>query len=192
MKHIAAAIVFASSLTGVAFGAEGITTSATLLSDAAVNSAKTIGERGRSRDLVVGCTSDKVRETFRHDGLAKVQMRMMGAAGEIAANAEEARKQRTSFATLDSQRQWHLTVVAAPTSNGTVQNILLKSGAAVVPASLMMTAPMADGSMAGYATFTSDEARAIVESGDFQVVAVLQAGQRSCDVSEKDRLRLGL
>jgi hypothetical protein len=85
-----------------------------------------------------------------------------------------------------------LTVVAAPTSNGTVQNIVLKSDSAVVPASLMMTAPMGDGSLAGYATFTGDEARAMVESGDFQVVAVLPAGQRSCDVSEKDRRRLGL
>ena len=88
-------------------------------------------------------------------------------------------------------KAWHLTVVAAPATAGIVQNIVLMSGSTVVAPSLLFTSAV-DGGMAGYATFSSPEAQALVQSGDFQVVAELQGGRRSCDVSQKDRVRLGL
>ena len=143
-------------------------------------------------DGVVNCTSRKVKETFRHTGLATVDMQMRGAAGDIAAYAADAKRFHREFATTDAMKTWHLTVIAAPASAaGVIQNIVLATGSTVVAPSLLMTTTV-EGSVAAYATFTSPEARALVQSGDFQVVAELQAGRRSCDVSQKDRNRLGL
>lgn len=140
---------------------------------------------------VLTCSSRKVKESFRHTGLAVVDMQMRGAAGDIALNEAIAKRINTELHVTEGMKAWHLTVVAAPATAGIVQNIVLMSGSTVVAPSLLFTAAV-DGGMAGYATFSSPEAQALVQSGDFQVVAELQGGRRSCDVSQKDRVRLGL
>ncbi len=160
------------------------------LDEAAVAAAKALGESGRVGQAILSCSSAKVRESFRHTGLAFVDMEMRGAVGDIAMNAAEAKRLHTELATTDAMKAWHLTVVAAPATAGVIQNVVLASGSTVVKPDLLLTTKT-DGKVGGYAMFTSPEARALVRGGDFQIVAELKAGRRSCDVSQKDRIRLG-
>lgn len=162
------------------------------LTDQQAEAAKAIGEAGRARDVFVTCSSAKMKESFRHPGLPVVEMRISGPAGDIATQAFDAKRLYQPLDITDEIKAWHLTAFVHPTTFGVVQQIAIRgaSGAAV-PADRFVAGPPVGGRIDGIGIFSGDAAHAIVSGGDFSIVAVLNAGERSCDVNAKDRMKMG-
>jgi len=162
------------------------------LTDQQVTAAKAMGEAGRARDTVVLCLSSKFKESLGHPDLTAVEMRVSGPTGDIAMKAFDAKRLSQPLEITSETTAWHLTVIAHPTSSGVVQTIALRSRQGdSVPADRFVAGPKGGRSVDGVAVFTSPAARDLVEHGAFSVVTVLPAGERSCDVNDKDRARLG-
>jgi hypothetical protein len=159
-----------------------------------VDSARELGERGRAKDAILTCTSRKMRESFRHEGLPAVRMIISGRFGDIALAAAEAKRAGQPFQIADSLITWQLNVAIQPATFAAIHSILVQSASgAVAPADLVLKMSSPDGQQVAMGTFTSEAAKAIVEeAGQFQIVAVLEAGERSCDVSPAARDKLGL
>jgi len=121
--------------------------------------------RAAGASSVVRCYSSKVSESFRHPKLPTVEM-------QIGHD--------------DAVEGWNLAVIVFPSTQATVQKIRLRSVSGEAEPAAMISVGVTT------ATFTSDEARAIAERGDFQVVAYFESGQRSCDIGVRDRRRLRL
>jgi hypothetical protein len=163
------------------------------LTDQQAAAAKAAGEAGRARDIVVLCLSSKFKESLGHPDLTLVEMRISGAAGDIAMKAFDAKRSSQPIEIKEEARAWHLTVVAHPTRSGVVQAIALRAGKGdAVAADQFVAGPPVGKSVDGAAVFTSPAARALIEHGPFSVVAVLPGGERSCDLTDKDRAKLGL
>ena len=92
------------------------------------------------------------------------------------------------WTTSDSLRAWHVRVVAKA-EGGTpgehvVENIVLEAGNRVAKADSL--------SRDGVAVFSGALAHTIVAGDAFDVVATVHGGQRTCTVTAKDKLRIGL
>jgi hypothetical protein len=165
---------------------------ATDLDAAAVAGAKTIGEDGNARVLLVACTSTKMKESFRHPGNPVVEMRISGPRGDIAMKAAEAKRLYQPLQISDDMTAWHLTVLAHPQTVGVIQSIAIRGAAGgAVAADTFVPGPPLRGTIDAVGIFTSGAAQVIAGTGDFQIVAVTNAGERSCDVDAKARARLG-
>ena len=133
-----------------------------------------------------------MKESFGHPDLAVVEMRISGPAGDIAMKAFDAKRLSQPIEITTEAKAWHLTVIAHPARSGVVQAIALRSGRGdAVPADQFVVGPPVGRSVDGAAVFTSPAARTLIEHGRFSVVAVLPAGERSCDLTDKDRAKLG-
>jgi hypothetical protein len=85
-------------------------------------------------------------------------------------------------------------VIVQPVNFAPVRAVFVQSATtgAVASADLLLSVSSPDGQANAMGTFRSEAARAIVGEGPFEIVAVLDEGERSCDVSPTARERLGL
>lgn len=162
------------------------------LTDQQLHAAQALGESGHARDGVKICTSVKMKEGFRHPGLAIVQMRISGPAGDVAMKAQDAKRLYRPLELTDDMKAWHLTVMAQPQTFGMIQALAVRGATGEsAPADTFVAGPPLQGRIDAIGVFSGPAARAIIDRGDFQIVAVLPAGERSCDMSAQELAKLG-
>jgi hypothetical protein len=162
------------------------------LPDSAIQHAIAIGESGNVKAVIVTCMSANLKESFRASAAPLVFMRISGPIGDIATQAYEQKRLYKPIEIPDTMKAWHVTVLAEPQAIGIVQNIVLKSSTGTATPEKFVQEPSIEGRIGALALFTDETAKMIVQGGEFQVTAVLSAGERSCKVKTDDRKRIGL
>ncbi len=177
------------------------------------------GQGGKFDGLIAHCfaaASFGASMTAGLDGkpqpVGVIQLLLTASTGRIARQAAEAKRLYRPFssdALSPDLREWHVYVEALPNepTRGasvqyapTVQQIVLRSRATTLPVALpqdFQSEPVTWGNLAG-GTISSNHAIArfdwkdvaTIPRGDLEIVLVTDAGERTCRISEKDRLQV--